>query len=137
MSNANPSHSTSHWDDDRDDALFKALAHRTRRHLLDALKAGPRTTGALCDSLPELDRCTVMQHLKVLEEAGLIAVERRGRERWNHLDALPIHTIHERWIGPYAAYAASMLSRLQRTAEQAAAPVLAIAEKEDGTVKKG
>src|SRR5688572_14246952 len=91
-------------EDESDDALFKALAHRTRRRLLDALKAGPCTTGMLCEGLPGLDRCTVMQHLKVLEEAGLIVAERRGRERWNHLDALPIHAIHERWIGPYAAH---------------------------------
>jgi len=106
--------------DDEDDRLFKALAHRSRRRILDALKAGPRTTGMLCDLLPELDRCTVMQHLKVLEDAGVVVVERRGRERWNHLNALPIHAIHERWIGPYAAYAASMLSRLKRTSEQEA-----------------
>lgn len=104
--------------DDEDDALFKALGHRARRRILDALKSGPRTTGALCELVTELDRCTVMQHLKVLEDAGLVVVERRGRERWNHLDALPIHAIHERWIGPYAAYAAAMLSRLKRTAEQ-------------------
>jgi DNA-binding transcriptional ArsR family regulator len=108
--------------DDKDDALFKALGNRNRRRLLDALKAGPRTTGMLCEAMPGLDRCTVMQHLKVLEEAGLIVVERRGRERWNHLDALPIHAIHERWIGPYAAYAASMLSRLKRIAESAPGP---------------
>lgn len=103
--------------DDEDDALFKALAHRTRRRMVDALKTGPLTTGMLCETLPELDRCTVMQHLKVLEEVGLVIVERRGRERWNHLDALPIHGIHDRWIGPYAAYAASMLSRLKRMSE--------------------
>ncbi|HWW65296.1 MAG TPA: helix-turn-helix domain-containing protein [Sphingomonadaceae bacterium] len=103
--------------DDRDDLLFKALGHRARRQLLDALKAGPRTTGMLCAVLPEIDRCTVMQHLKVLAEAGLIVVERRGRERWNHLDALPIHALHERWIGPYAAYAAHMLSRLKQRVE--------------------
>ncbi len=100
--------------DDRDDLLFKALGHRVRRRLLDAMKAGPCTTGMLCDSVPELDRCTVMQHLRVLEQAGLVVVERRGRERWNSLDALPIHGIHERWIGPYAAYASSMLGRLDR-----------------------
>ena len=104
--------------DDKDDALFKALGHRARRQILDALKSGPRTTGMLCDLLREFDRCTVMQHLRVLEDAALVVVERRGRERWNHLDALPIHAIHERWIGPYAAYAASMLSRLKRTSER-------------------
>jgi DNA-binding transcriptional ArsR family regulator len=99
------------------DGIFKALSHRARRHILDVLKSKPCTTGMLCALLPQLDRCTVMQHLKVLEEAGLIIVERRGRERWNHLDALPIHAIHERWIGPYAAYAAAMLSRLKRQVE--------------------
>tara|TARA_R100000365_G_C2732012_1_gene62097 strand:+ start:216 stop:413 length:198 start_codon:yes stop_codon:yes gene_type:complete len=48
-----------------------------------------------------------------LEEAGLVLDKKWGRERWNHLDALPVHTIHERWIGPYAAYAAAMLSKLK------------------------
>lgn len=100
--------------DDLDDALFKALAHRARRRILDVLKAGPRTTGDLCQAMPDLDRCTVMQHLKVLETAGLLVVERRGRERWNHLDALPIHAVHDRWIGPYAAYAVNMLNRLNQ-----------------------
>ena len=64
-----------------------------------------------------LDRCTVMQHLKVLEDAGLIVVRRRGRERWNHLDALPIQSLHERWIGSYAAYAAQGLLKLKRGLE--------------------
>ncbi|MBN9333164.1 metalloregulator ArsR/SmtB family transcription factor [Devosia sp.] len=103
--------------DDADDLIFKALSHRIRRRMLDVLKSGAATTGTLCTAFPELDRCTVMQHLGVLEEAGLVVAERRGRERWNHLDALPVHAIHERWIGPYAAYAASMLSRLKREVE--------------------
>lgn len=100
--------------DDLEDALFKALGHRARRQMLDLLKSGPRTTGDLCQAMPVLDRCTVMQHLNVLEGAGLLIVERRGRERWNHLDALPIHAVHERWIGPYAAYAVNMLNGLQK-----------------------
>lgn len=103
--------------EDENDLIFKALGHRTRRRICDSLKAGPQTTGQLCALLPELDRCTVMLHLRVLEEAGLVIPERRGRERWNHLDALPIQAIHERWIGPYAAYASSMLSRLKRGVE--------------------
>lgn len=105
--------------EDEEDRIFKALSHRVRRRMLDLLKQDARTTGMLCDAFPEIDRCTVMQHLRVLEEAGLIVPERRGRERWNHLDALPIHAIHERWIGPYAAYAAFMLSKLKRQAEGA------------------
>ncbi|ODT66991.1 MAG: transcriptional regulator [Pelagibacterium sp. SCN 63-23] len=103
--------------DDADDLVFKALGHRVRRRILDQLKQESRTTGMLCEQFPELDRCTVMQHLRVLEEAGLVVAEKRGRERWNHLDALPVHAIHERWIGPYAAYAAAMLARLRRTLE--------------------
>lgn len=104
--------------EDEADLIFKALGHRVRRQILDLLKAESLTTGMLCARFPELDRCTVMQHLGVLEEAGLVVAERRGRERWNHLDALPIHGIHERWIGPYAAYAAEMLNRLKRLAEE-------------------
>ncbi|HEV7346088.1 MAG TPA: metalloregulator ArsR/SmtB family transcription factor [Devosia sp.] len=103
--------------EDENDLIFKALSHRVRRRIIDLLKAEPLTTGTLCTQMPELDRCTVMQHLGVLEEAGLVVAERRGRERWNHLDALPIHAIHERWIGPYAAYAAGMLSRLKQQVE--------------------
>ena len=101
----------------RQDRVFRALASHHRRAILDVLRDQPLTTGALCAQFPELDRCTVMQHLNVLEAADLIIAERRGRERWNHLDALPVHAIHERWIGPYAAYAASMLSKLRKNLE--------------------
>ena len=96
-----------------DDLVFKALAHETRRLILDALKPGPKTTGALAKLLPERDRTTVMQHLRVLKNADLVIIERRGRERWNHLNAIPIQRIHERWIGAYAEHAAKSLSKLE------------------------
>ena len=99
------------------DMIFKALAHRRRRELLDVLRDNPMTTGALCLAFPDIDRCTVMQHLAVLEEADLIIVERRGRERWNHLNPLPIKAIHDRWIGPYAAYAVERLAGLRQMLE--------------------
>ncbi len=96
-----------------DDLVFRALAHPRRRLMMDALKDGPRTTGALCEEFDDMDRCTVMQHLKVLEEAGLVVARREGRERWNHLDALPIRRIHDRWISEYAGHAISILDRLR------------------------
>ena len=58
-----------------------------------------------------------MQHLRVLEEAELIIVRRAGRERWNHLNPLPIKEIHDRWIGAYAAMAVEKLATLKRDLE--------------------
>ena len=104
--------------DDADDAVFKALGHRVRRRILDFLKTEPRTTGMLCDLMPEHDRCTVMQHLKVLEDAELVFPIRKGRERWNHLNVAPIQEIHERWIGPHAAHATARLAKLKRDLER-------------------
>ena len=99
------------------DLVFKALAHATRRRICDALRDRPLTTGQLADLLAPLDRCTVMQHLKVLEDAGLVIAERRGRERWNHLNAMPIQDIHDRWIGPHAAAATARLARFKQSIE--------------------
>ena len=99
------------------DRIFKALSASTRRAILDALRDHPQTTGELCGRFPALDRCTVMQHLKILAEADLVIVRRKGRERWNHLNPLPIKRIHDRWIGPYAANAVALLDRLKTDLE--------------------
>ena len=104
--------------EDENDRIFKALSHRRRREIMDALKDKPQTTGALCERFADIDRCTVMQHLSVLEEAGLVVARRQGRERWNHLNALPIRDIHERWIGPYAAYAVEKIGQLKDALER-------------------
>ena len=101
----------------KEDAIFKALANGKRRQMLDAIKQAPLTTGALCEKFPEMDRCTVMQHLKVLEEADLVLPRREGRERWNHLNALPIQAIHDRWISQYAGHAMNVLSALKGEVE--------------------
>ena len=104
--------------DESDDLVFKALADRRRRRILDMLKDAPRTTGELCETFAaELDRCTVMQHLGVLERAGLVIARREGRVRWNYLNAGPFKDIHDRWISPYASEAVDLLARLKRDLE--------------------
>ncbi len=103
--------------DDPLDRVFKALANPVRRTICDELRLRPLTTSQLCVCIADLDRCTVMQHLKVLEGAGLVVPVRKGRERFNYLDAMPIQAIHERWIGPHAAGAAAGLSLLKRELE--------------------
>ena len=104
--------------DDRLDAVFRALANSNRRAICDELRLRPLTTKQLCATLPDLDRTTVMMHLRVLEEAGLVVPVRKGRERFNHLDAIPIQAIHERWIGPHAAHAARGLAALKRELQE-------------------
>lgn len=63
------------------------------------------------------DRCTVMQHLGVLEKSGLIIVKREGRNRWNYINPLPIKDIYDRWISSYAAGAVELLARMKREME--------------------
>ena len=101
------------FEDEHVDRIFRALSARTRREIIDLLKEGPCTTGDVCARFPGLDRCTVMQHLDVLERAGIVVAQRKGRERWNHLDVLPIKMIHDRWIGDYARSSVALLGALR------------------------
>ena len=114
-----PDHRPDDGPDNRDDRVFKALAGADRRRILDFLQSGPKTTGDVCEALPWLNRCTVMQHLGVLEAAELVITRKRGRNRWNFLDIAPIQRIHDRWIGAYASPSASLLNRLKQDLESA------------------
>ncbi len=95
------------------DHIFKALADGRRRKLLDLVRDEPKTTSDLCSAFPELDRCTVMQHLGVLEKADLIIVQKKGRFRWNYLNAVPIREIYDRWINQYASPSVELLTRMK------------------------
>lgn len=86
---------------EHDGRVWKALANATRRRMLDRLKEGPRTTGALAEGFPELSRFAVMQHLRVLTDAGLVHVVREGRERHNYLNPVPIQAVYDRWVSQY------------------------------------
>ena len=99
--------------------VWKALADPTRRRLLDLLREGAQTTGELCGHFP-VSRFAVMKHLAILEESGLVIVERQGRERWNYLNAVPIQQIYERWISGYQAFWASSLLLLKARIEDTA-----------------
>ncbi len=58
---------------------------------MQLLQAQPLTTGDLCQHF-DVSRYAVMKHLKVLEEAGMVMTERRGRQRWNFLNTSPSRT---------------------------------------------
>jgi DNA-binding transcriptional ArsR family regulator len=99
------------------DEVFKALADPTRRELLDRLFAEDgQSLSALEEDVP-MSRFGVMKHLKVLEEAGLVTTQKRGREKLHFLNPVPIRLIHDRWVGKYAQPWASALSELKQELE--------------------
>ena len=70
------------------DAVFSALAHRSRRTILAVLhtRGGQMTSGAIAARF-EHSWPTTSQHLRVLQQAGLVSVELRGREHVYRLDS--------------------------------------------------
>jgi DNA-binding transcriptional ArsR family regulator len=64
--------------------------------------------------LPRLSRFAVMQHLGVLEKAGVVIVRRKGRERLNELNAVPIQRELERWLSSLQRATASQLLAFER-----------------------
>jgi DNA-binding transcriptional ArsR family regulator/uncharacterized protein YndB with AHSA1/START domain len=100
------------------DDVFRALADPTRRSLLDELyREDGQTLKALEQRLP-MTRIAVMKHLKVLEDAGLVATKKRGREKLHFLNAVPIRLVHDRWVSKYAEPWAAGLSELKRDLEK-------------------
>ena len=100
------------------DKVFKALADAGRRRLLDTLRAeNGQTLGALCGVL-DMSRQAVTKHLKLLEDANLVAVVWRGREKLHYLNPAPIHDIAARWIGKYERQRVQALGDLKRALEE-------------------
>ena len=95
------------------DAVFKALADPTRRQILDGLMAHEgQTLKVLCE-LTEMSRQGVSKHIAILEAAGLIVIQPRGREKLHFLNPVPIQQIAERWIDKYARHKAAALTALK------------------------
>src|SRR4051812_28391038 len=100
------------------DEVFKALADSSRRKLLDRLfKRDGQTLGELCERIA-MTRFGVMKHLRVLEEAGLVATRKSGREKLHYLNPMPIRVVHDRWVSKYRAPFAAALSELKSKLEE-------------------
>jgi DNA-binding transcriptional ArsR family regulator len=101
-----------------DESVFKALADRGRRALLDALfDSDGRTLGELCEVLPAMTRFGVMKHLAILAEAGLVVAHKVGRSKLHYLNPVPIRQIQERWIAKYAQPTVDAMVGLRRQLE--------------------
>jgi DNA-binding transcriptional ArsR family regulator len=100
-----------------DDAVFQALAHASRRKLLDRLhRRNGQTLGDLCQGL-NMTRQAVAKHLAILKKANLVSWKRQGRERLHFINPVPIHEITERWISKFEYPRLGALSKLKRSLE--------------------
>lgn len=81
------------------EAVLRAMADESRRTLLQSLVGGPATAGELAALLP-IARPGVSRHLRVLLQAGLVAVRQDGQRRIYELRPEPLAEL-DAWLGPY------------------------------------
>ena len=101
------------------DSIFAALAHATRRRILDIVRD---QSGCTVNDVAEhfdVSRIAVMKHLNVLEGAGLLISQREGRTRRLYFNAVPIQLIYDRWTTEYSALWASGMTRVKYAVEAA------------------
>ena len=99
------------------DALFQALAHETRRRMLDIIRDRPGIgVGALAAEF-DVSRIAIMKHLAQLEAALLVVSEKDGRARRLFFNAAPIRLIYDRWTDEYASYWSGRLADIKYRAE--------------------
>jgi DNA-binding transcriptional ArsR family regulator len=79
-------------------AVFRALADETRRDILDALRAGPRTSGEIAD-LFRSSWPTISRHLAVLRAGGLVVSERKGQAIYYELNTSVFQDLIQHFVG--------------------------------------
>lgn len=92
------------------DHVFSALADPTRRAILARLAEGDASMGELAEPF-EITLAAVSKHVQVLERAGLVVREARGRERRCHLDARPLEAASD-WTDRYRRFWEARLDAL-------------------------
>ena len=96
----------------RMNSVFHALGDATRRTMLRDLARGERTVSELAEPF-EMSLAAASKHIRVLEHAGLIRREVRGRTHICRLDPGPLASAHE-WLGFYERFWTSRLDELER-----------------------
>lgn len=98
------------------DRTFSALADPTRRALLGRLEKGARTLSELAAPLP-ITLMAVQKHVRVLEEAGLVATKKHGRSRHVRLRAHGLGVASD-WIKQSEARWNAAFDRLAQALEE-------------------
>ena len=95
---------------------FAVLAEPSRRLILDLLRERERPVGELVERL-RISQPGVSKHLRVLREAGLVAVRADGRRRLYGLEPAPLAEV-DAWLAPYREHWSERLDALERHLEE-------------------
>lgn len=99
-------------------SAFRVIADPTRRRILDLLRLeGPQRAGDIAARFPRISRPAVSRHLRRLRRSRLVRPERRGRERWYHLNPEPLADEVHGWVDLYRDLWRRRLTRLKQLAE--------------------
>ena len=98
------------------DRMFRALADPSRRDIVTRLAERPASISALARPYA-MSMSAVFQHLKVLEESGLVRSEKVGRVRTCRLDPRALDAI-DRWVADHRARLQRRLDRLEAYLER-------------------
>jgi DNA-binding transcriptional ArsR family regulator len=92
------------------DRVFHALGDPTRRAIVDMLSVRPHSVSKLAEPL-KITLTAVVQHLQILEEAGLVRTEKLGRVRTCRIESAGFDAL-ERWIAGHRSMWERGLDRL-------------------------
>ncbi len=99
------------------DPVFKALADRNRREMLDRLIAEPGLTLSELIRGLEMARQSASRHVSILEAAGLVATHWSGREKLHYLNPVPLVEITDRWLDKFSEEKAVAMVALKKALE--------------------
>ncbi|MGF1465447.1 MAG: metalloregulator ArsR/SmtB family transcription factor [Sandaracinaceae bacterium] len=105
------------YEDAAMDHVFRALAHPTRRRLLDIVGRRPGATLGEAAAPFDESRVAIAKHVATLEKAGLMHSRRSGRERRLYADPMPVQLAYDRWTDRFSAAMAERMADVKYAAE--------------------
>ncbi len=97
--------------------VFAALAHPSRRQMLDLLRDTPGMSVAALAEHFAMSSVGVLKHVRVLERASLIHAEKHGREKRLYFNVVPIQLVYDRWTDQYSQFWAARLADIKERIE--------------------
>ncbi|MEX1212646.1 MAG: metalloregulator ArsR/SmtB family transcription factor [Balneolaceae bacterium] len=79
--------------------VYQAIADPTRRHILGLLVREPLSLNRIAENF-EMSRPAISQHIKILDESGLILIQKRGRQRFCYIQSKKMKEV-DKWMEPF------------------------------------